>query len=161
MNLDDLKVWSPYITDLQKYIEKKGDLVVAMIRCPECGNDVSDKAQSCPNCGCPVEVLSPNGTVKIKVSVLKASSGYNGNQKVSILSDGNILWKGNAGEIAEVAFEEATNVTVRYHLSLMHYGGECSGTVDPAKSKKYNISARQGIMSTKLVLQPVDVFNAD
>jgi len=27
---------------------------LALISCPECGNDVSDKAKACPNCGCPV-----------------------------------------------------------------------------------------------------------
>ena len=27
---------------------------MAMIKCPECGNDVSDKALSCPKCGCPI-----------------------------------------------------------------------------------------------------------
>lgn len=27
---------------------------MAMIKCPECGNDISDKAFNCPKCGCPV-----------------------------------------------------------------------------------------------------------
>ena len=27
---------------------------MAMIKCSECGNDVSDKAGSCPNCGAPI-----------------------------------------------------------------------------------------------------------
>ena len=26
-----------------------------MIKCPECGKDVSDKATACPNCGCPIK----------------------------------------------------------------------------------------------------------
>lgn len=43
----------------------------------------------------------------------------------------------------------------------MHYGGECSGTVDPSKSKKYTVSARQGVLSTKIVFQSVDIFDAD
>ena len=28
---------------------------MAMIKCKECGHDVSDKASVCPNCGCPIE----------------------------------------------------------------------------------------------------------
>jgi len=28
---------------------------MALIKCPECGKDISDKAASCPNCGCPIE----------------------------------------------------------------------------------------------------------
>lgn len=134
---------------------------MAMIKCPECGNQVSDRAKACIHCGCPIEELAPSGIVKIKASVLKAPTGFNGNQKVSIFAGGKTLWEGNCGEVAELHFDCATNVTVKYHMSLMHYGGECSGVIDPAKSKKYNVSARQGIMSTKLVLQPVDVFDAD
>lgn len=28
---------------------------MALIKCPECGKEISDRAASCPNCGCPVE----------------------------------------------------------------------------------------------------------
>lgn len=28
---------------------------MALIKCPECGHDVSDKAGACPSCGCPIE----------------------------------------------------------------------------------------------------------
>lgn len=134
---------------------------MALIKCPECGREISNKANSCPNCGYPIESLSSEGMVKIKVSVLKAPTGLNGNQKVSIFSNERVLWEGKSGEIAELHFDGETNVTIKYHMSLMHYGGECSGVINPAKSKKYNVSARQGIMSTKLVLQPVDIFDAD
>lgn len=27
---------------------------MAMINCPECGNNISDKARTCPSCGCPI-----------------------------------------------------------------------------------------------------------
>lgn len=30
---------------------------MALITCPECGKEVSDKADKCPNCGCPIEEL--------------------------------------------------------------------------------------------------------
>ena len=28
---------------------------MAMIKCPECGKEVSDKAKNCPNCGTPID----------------------------------------------------------------------------------------------------------
>ena len=30
---------------------------MAMIKCTECGKDMSDKANVCPNCGCPIEEI--------------------------------------------------------------------------------------------------------
>ena len=30
---------------------------MALIKCTECGHEVSDKASACPNCGCPIESL--------------------------------------------------------------------------------------------------------
>ena len=47
---------------------------MALIKCSECGRDVSDKATACPNCGVPVQVISnasdqsKNASAKDKVS---------------------------------------------------------------------------------------------
>lgn len=30
---------------------------MALIKCSECGKEISDKAKSCPNCGCPIDIL--------------------------------------------------------------------------------------------------------
>ncbi len=30
---------------------------MALINCPECGKEISDKAISCPNCGCPTNII--------------------------------------------------------------------------------------------------------
>ncbi len=29
---------------------------MALIKCNECGKEISDKASACPNCGCPIEL---------------------------------------------------------------------------------------------------------
>lgn len=31
------------------------NIIMALIKCKECGHEVSDKASACPNCGCPIE----------------------------------------------------------------------------------------------------------
>jgi len=33
---------------------------MALIKCPECGRDVSDSASSCPNCGHPISRVDKN-----------------------------------------------------------------------------------------------------
>lgn len=52
---------------------------MALIKCPECGKEISDKAQSCINCGCPIckqsnslgagnsENIEDGGKIKISV----------------------------------------------------------------------------------------------
>ena len=29
---------------------------MALINCPECNKQISDKAAACPNCGCPISI---------------------------------------------------------------------------------------------------------
>lgn len=38
---------------------------MALIKCPECGRDVSDRAISCPNCGYPINELTVSGDGKL------------------------------------------------------------------------------------------------
>lgn len=63
---------------------------MALIKCPECGKEVSDKASSCPNCGCPVQKMEPdkvenkeyhnqNKSAKIK----KEKNGGNAHQPIN------------------------------------------------------------------------------
>lgn len=37
---------------------------MALIKCPECGREISDKAVSCPRCGCPASEFPKNKTVQ-------------------------------------------------------------------------------------------------
>ena len=30
---------------------------MALIKCSECGKEISDKANNCPNCGCPIDKI--------------------------------------------------------------------------------------------------------
>ena len=135
---------------------------MAIIKCKECGKDVSDKASVCPNCGCPINVSEYDDVVKIKVSLMRGTVVFNTRQKVDILINNNIIWQGYAGEIAELKINEPTEITVKYHTNAAYLGGRCIGTVDPSKNKKYKITTYQGLFfKTKLVLQPVDYFDAN
>lgn len=41
---------------------------MALIKCDECGRDVSDKAASCPQCGAPVIATSDDANAPVRVS---------------------------------------------------------------------------------------------
>lgn len=133
---------------------------MALIKCPECGKEVSDKAKACGNCGCPVEDSLPSGDVKIKISSLPAVPLFSAKQKASITSaDGKVIWEGKVGEVAEIYFEGETEITVKYHTSMSNFGGKCKGTIKPSKSKKYAVITKAGV--SRMVLQAVDVIDAD
>lgn len=137
---------------------------MALIKCPECGTEVSDKAQNCSKCGYPIEALSPSGTVKIKLSFLKHQSGFSSKQKASIISGEKTLWEGQVGDIAEIYFDGETEITVKYHTSMTKFGAKCSGTISPSKSKKYAVATSKSAMGMgagSIKLQAVDVFDAD
>ena len=55
---------------------------MAIIKCPECGKDVSDKAVSCPACGYPIASKIPNGDIQIKIGILKAKNKLQTGQMV-------------------------------------------------------------------------------
>lgn len=57
---------------------------MAMIKCPECGKDVSDQAVSCPNCGAAIKKKqSVVGVIGFILSIIGLFLGING---------GIILW---------------------------------------------------------------------
>lgn len=39
---------------------------MSLIKCPECNNDVSEYADKCPNCGCPIDVIKNEINNKLK-----------------------------------------------------------------------------------------------
>lgn len=39
---------------------------MALIKCPECGKEISDKAQSCIHCGCPIQTQKIESKLIIK-----------------------------------------------------------------------------------------------
>lgn len=41
-----------------KIVIWEGDYM-ALIKCPECGKEISNQAKNCPNCGCPINYEKP------------------------------------------------------------------------------------------------------
>ena len=82
---------------------------MAMIKCPECGNMVSDKAPTCIYCGTPLQV---NKSVKIKIP--RFATGMM-NQKASeeeLSCNDRILWKGFSGQVASFEIETTSILNV-------------------------------------------------
>lgn len=67
---------------------------MALIKCPECGNEVSDKANVCPKCGYPISEISINSSEKLLgVSVNDSIVLYFNEKILEIEQYGNCLVK--------------------------------------------------------------------
>lgn len=43
-----------------------------MIKCPECGNEVSEYSTQCPSCGCPSSIYFSNENIYFDTLLLKS-----------------------------------------------------------------------------------------
>jgi hypothetical protein len=71
---------------------------MALINCPECGKQVSDKAEKCPNCAYPInptaQITANNQPIKtepVKVKEYKKSSSFSALHLILVLIAGSIL----------------------------------------------------------------------
>ncbi|MBO5628258.1 MAG: zinc ribbon domain-containing protein, partial [Aeriscardovia sp.] len=48
---------------------------MALIKCKECGHEVSDKASACPNCGCPIQAADNTSVKGMEVKPLYVKEG--------------------------------------------------------------------------------------
>lgn len=131
---------------------------MALIKCPECGKEVSDRAESCPVCGFPLANEKNKGRIKIKLAMY---GGIGGTQDVSITSGDNTLWNGKSGQVAEFEVKDQTVIQIKYSTNAMHFGGSCEGIINPEGGNKYAVSIRQGILKTVLTFHAVDVIDSD
>ena len=49
---------------------------MALIKCPECGKEMSDKATACPNCGCPINRIKTE-TEQDRINTREKNKGKN------------------------------------------------------------------------------------
>ena len=82
---------------------------MALIKCPECGKEVSDRADACPVCGFPISKEQEKGKIKIKLGMF---SGIGGNQSVTITANGDTLWSGKSGEVAEFELTKILSIDI-------------------------------------------------
>ena len=85
---------------------------MALIKCPECGKEISDKAPACIHCGCPLSTKKE--CVKIKMP-LYPSTAFIKNKKYAILdTNDRVLWSGEVGKIAEVDLDVSTEIKIKF-----------------------------------------------
>ena len=59
---------------------------MALLKCIECGHDVSEYADKCPNCGCPIDIIKKNIKSKVEnVKYRRVILKYPGLNKVKVI----------------------------------------------------------------------------
>lgn len=132
---------------------------MALIKCPECGKEISDRAASCPNCGCPVSEMTTSGIVKIKLPrTEQMADGWMGllsSKEASITANGRTVWSGKHGQTASFTIDEPTTITV----NLGTWGNPVTGTVEP--KHKYELIQDYGFhMKATFRLSEVDTIDS-
>lgn len=135
---------------------------MALITCPECGQEVSDRAAVCPKCAFPLSELRTDGIVKIKLYPSRETMGVNahdyrvfGKIPMQITDQNrNVLWSGARIENATFKVEEPTNI-----LILMNQKYICSALVEAGK--KYMLCQTSGFFKQTFHLTEVDVIDSE
>jgi hypothetical protein len=99
---------------------------MALIKCPECGKEISDKAAACPNCGCPIG-SQPTG---IKVRALSDDPMV---KYMIFLSGGRELARVPIGAVATINITKPTRISIREKYVLMTSGDNGSFNAVPGK----------------------------
>lgn len=131
---------------------------MALIKCPECGKEISNRAKSCPNCGCPIEQVLESKTVKIKMPNVNLSLlGLVSSRAATVIDKfDNVLWRGEHGQMAVFEVDGPTVVTIQ----LGAWANEVTGTVEP--NKKYSCVQDRGIHWKETYrLTEVEVIDAE
>lgn len=144
-----------------------GDESMAMIKCPECGRQISDKAVNCPICGYPIKSGSTNNKINLSSVQIFLCKSSMGEQKVTISSPNGVLWQGKSGSTANLNLNYTTTITVKYHQTLMKVGGAFKCIIDPTVTNRYRIdigsrSINTGGYSTEYLvfsLEPLPVYD--
>jgi hypothetical protein len=118
---------------------------MALINCPECGAEISDKAPQCPKCGTPI--ASAPKSVSVRFPVVE---GQLFNNKCFVYSDGKEIASGKQGET--VTFECLAPMEIE--VAVKGSFGKPKATVNPGD--KYNVSSR-GL--GKIYLEKVDMLS--
>lgn len=121
---------------------------MALIKCTECGKEISDKSKSCMNCGAPVITASNSGFVKIKCNYINGSIMK---AKITDAKTGVVL--ASIAQNGVVDFKIAQDTEVNISFALLQ---STKGVLKFEGSHCYEVSVTSGFFARKLVFNEVN-----
>lgn len=96
-----------------------------IIKCPECGKEISDKAKSCPNCGFPIA----HEEEKPKVYVVKLSDSMTAETQddhIKILSGGKLIMESSTKDFVLIYDKEEPDELGKEQLKVAFSNKKCN-----------------------------------
>lgn len=126
---------------------------MALIKCPECGKEVSSQAVACPVCGFPIAKANPKGTVAIRITEQLAVK-----IRITNVATGKLICQASPGEVARFEVDGPTTISLCGPLSSSdnpkyHHKVEAGG--------RYEYKCVQSFFSAEFKLIRVDVIDSD
>lgn len=127
---------------------------MALIKCPECGSEASDRAAACPRCGFPIQQIKTANLIRVKMPG-SLPGGMFGFWRVTRKDTSELI--GKAAQKSIIEFESDKTVDLEIRAPGAFKGFEFS--VSPGK--KYACSFGETFFGPKLACYEVDNFDAD
>ena len=122
----------------------KGGIIMALIKCPECGAEVSDKAAACPRCAYPIQQAESQKIVEMAFDTV---SGQVFNTKCFVYDmNGNELASCRQGDT--ISFRCEKPMTVKIKMSGCF--GKPTADVEPGGLYQVSISGMGSVRVQKV-----------
>lgn len=134
---------------------------MALIKCPECGKEISDKATMCIHCGFPLEIKKLQGKLIIKAQRIPDAIG----RHVYFLYNNDAFFdEVLPGEVKSYTVEEPLHLVVGHKRGSFLGGGMPDSKcikVMPNRETRLEASITKGLFMSQYVLSEVDVIDSE
>lgn len=127
---------------------------MGVVKCPDCGLDVSDRANTCIHCGAPLNFSVENGHIRIKCAYINGASL--GKANIYNSETGELIASIKQNEVIALSIKKDTHVDISF---LLMKG--TSGILKYKGTHNYEISVAPGFFTGKLVLNEVTNIDSD
>ena len=129
---------------------------MALITCPDCGKDVSERAETCMFCGAPIKIKPTY--LKIRFQKVVADSPF---LKATVKTEaGKVLGEVKPGGVMTYQITEPLKfwIDVTRPLTKKEFGPL---TANPGENNNFSISQTPGLLAPKFCVNRVDVIDSE
>jgi len=102
---------------------KSTHIIMALIKCPECDKEISDRAASCPHCGCPLVEEAPKTPIIIHGYPPSPAIMH---PDVTVIVDGRIVGNVPMSGATQIEIDHDCNITFSLVGILTNYPAKAS-----------------------------------